>query len=93
MRSHPKNWSQSEIVWRQFALMDLVMERVGADPLVAARKRGGSALADARKTCLACPVHRQCRDWLERGGDLARHAELCPNAGFFRECGQGDRSN
>ncbi len=85
MQSGERRWPQSEKVWRQFALMDLVMERMGADPLAAARKRGGMALADARNTCLGCPFHRQCRDLLERGGDIAEPAAFCPNADFLAE--------
>lgn len=86
MRSDQRQWLQSERVWRQFALMELVMERMRVDPLVAARKCGGTAMADARNTCLGCSFHRECRDRLERCSDLAGFAEFCPNAGFFREC-------
>lgn len=42
--------------------------------------------AERRNTCLGCSFHRECREWLERGSDLAGLAEFCPNAGFFREC-------
>lgn len=86
MQSGQRQWSQAERVWRQFEFMDLVMERIEVEPLVAARKCGGKAIADARNACLGCSFQRECRDWLERGSGLACLAEFCPNAGFFKEC-------
>ncbi|WP_269750960.1 DUF6455 family protein [Mesorhizobium comanense] len=86
MESRQRQWSQVERVWRQFELMDLVMARVEVDPLVAARKCRGKAMANARKACLGCAFHRECCDWLERDSDLARFAEFCSNVGFFKEC-------
>jgi hypothetical protein len=86
MQSGQRQWSQAESVWRQFEFMDLVMEWIEVDQLVAARKCGGKAIADARNACLGCSFQSECRDWLERGSDLAGLAEFCPNAGFFREC-------
>lgn len=88
VRPGGRRWPKSEAVWRQFALLDLTMERMGADPLTAARKGGGTRLANARRTCLGCPLHRQCRDLLEAGGDPA---DFCPNADFFAECRPGRR--
>jgi len=86
VQSDERRWPQTDRVWQQFALMDLVMQRVGVDPAVAARMAGGAALAEARNTCLSCPFHRECRRWLESGGDFSELAGFCPNAGFFREC-------
>lgn len=86
MRSGQRQWPQSERVWRQFELMDLVMERMEVDPLVAARKCGGAAMAGARNTCLGCSFQRECRDWLERGSDVVGVAEFCSNARFFKGC-------
>ncbi|MBN9073238.1 MAG: hypothetical protein J0H34_16910 [Rhizobiales bacterium] len=91
MRSDRRRWPQSEKVWRQFALLDLMMERMGVDQLAAARKCHGTVLAKARKTCLACPFHRECSDVLEGGGDIAGLIRSCPNAGFFKECMPGKR--
>lgn len=85
MRSGERHWPQSEKVWRQFALMDLMMARIGVDQLAVARKYGGAALANAHKTCLGCPFHRRCRGWLEEEGDVAELTGFCPNAGFFRK--------
>ncbi|MCZ8548330.1 DUF6455 family protein [Mesorhizobium qingshengii] len=92
MRSGQRNWSQSERVWRQFEFMDLVMEQIEVNPLVAARKCGGTAMAGARNVCLGCAFQHECRDWLERGGDLAGLAEFCSNAGFFMECKRSGQS-
>ncbi len=90
MQSGKRHWPQSEKVWRQFALMDLMMEEMGVDPVAIARKCGGAALAKARDTCLGCPFHRECRDLLERGGDIDELTGFCPNAELFREgsCGR-----
>lgn len=88
---HPgaQRWPQTERVWRQFALFDLVMARMKVDPVLAARKDAGAAMAMARDRCLACPVQEQCRRALEEGGDIAGVMALCPDAGFFRDCRRG----
>lgn len=91
MQSDERRWPQTDRVWQQFALMDLVMERTGVDPAVAVRTAGGAALAEARDTCLGCASHRECRNWLEGGGDLAALAGFCPNVGFFRACARDRR--
>lgn len=83
-----RRWPKSEKVWRQFTLLDLVMERMGADPLAAARKDGGTMLANARGTCLGCLLHRECRDLLEA---MVDPAGFCPNADFFAQCRPGKR--
>jgi hypothetical protein len=91
VRSGEQHWPQTKRVWRQFAVLDLVMERMGVDPVLAARKSGGAALANARNTCLTCPFHRKCRRWLDGGSDLSDLAGFCPNAGFFRDCSRTGR--
>jgi hypothetical protein len=83
-----ERWPQTEKVWRQFARLDLVMERLSVDPARAARKSAGAALAEARNVCLSCRLQRECSQRLESGGDAAAILDFCPNAGFFRECGR-----
>lgn len=80
-----EHWPQTERVWRQFAQMDLVMERLDIDPVLAVRKSGGAAMAKARDTCLACFSHQRCRRWLEQDGDPRGVLEFCPNAVFLEE--------
>ncbi|WP_281406006.1 DUF6455 family protein [Mesorhizobium sp. B1-1-6] len=92
MQSGQRQWSQVDRVWRQFELMDLVMARIEVDPLVAARKCRGNAMANARNACLGCAFQRECGDWLERDSDLAGLAEFCANVGFFRESILGGQS-
>lgn len=86
VQSDERHWPQTDRVWRQFALMDLVMERMDVDPGLAARNAGGGALAEARNTCLGCSFHRECRRWLEAERPPSELAQFCPNAGFFQEC-------
>lgn len=86
MQADERRWPQSDRVWQQFALMDLVMARLDVDPALAARRSGGAALAEARNTCLSCPLHQRCRRWLEVGGDVDELAVFCPNVGFFQQC-------
>jgi hypothetical protein len=66
--------------------MDRVMERLDVDPILAARKSGGAAMANARAICRGCVLHRECRRLVEQDGDHARLAEFCPNAEFFYAC-------
>jgi len=91
VRSDHERWPQTDRVLRQFVFMDLVMERAGVDPVLAARQSGGAALADARNICLNCSFQSQCRCWLERGGGLSGPSAFCPNAGFFTECRRARR--
>ncbi|MBZ9798673.1 hypothetical protein [Mesorhizobium sp. ES1-4] len=84
MRSD-EHWPQTAKVWRQFAQMDLVLERLEIDPALAARKSGGTAIANARDICLACLLQRQCSQRLEQD-DPCAVLEFCPNAGFLKEC-------
>lgn len=83
-----ERWPQTEKVWRQFARLDLVLERLDIDPARAARKSGGAAMAIARDACLGCILHRECGQRLDGGGDAGAILDFCPNAGFFRECGR-----
>jgi len=83
-----EHWPQTEMVWRQFARLDLALERLEIDPVLAARKSGGAAMANARDICRACLLQRECGRWLERPGDACAILEFCPNAAFFRECGR-----
>lgn len=85
MRS-AEHWPQTDRVWRQFARLDLVLERLGVDPVDAARKSRGAAMAQARNVCLACILHRECGERLEDGADARAILGFCPNAAFFREC-------
>jgi hypothetical protein len=81
-----EHWPLTDRVWRQFAQLDVVLDRLKIDPVLAARKSGGTAMANARNTCLACVLQRECRQWLESGRDAAAILDFCPNAGFFRAC-------
>lgn len=85
MCSDARHWPQTDRVWRQFGQLDLVMERTRVDPVLAARKAGGMALATARNICLTCLHHKQCRSLLDHDdGDVI--LSFCPNADFFDRC-------
>jgi len=81
-----ERWPKTQKVWRQFATLDAVMERLALDRTVAARMRGGAALAEARNTCLSCLAERECHRRLESGEAIEAILEFCPNAAFFRAC-------
>lgn len=81
-----EHWPLTDRVWRQFAQFDIVLERLEIDPVLAARKSGGAAMANARDTCLACVLQRECRQLLDGGQDVLAILDFCPNAEFFREC-------
>ncbi len=65
MCSDARHWPQTDRVWRQFGQLDLVMERTGVDPVFAARKARGMAVAQARNICLVCLYQKQCRSLLD----------------------------
>ena len=84
MCSDARHWLQMDRVWRQFGQFDLVMERTRVDPVFAARKDGGMAVAQARTTCLVCLYQKHCRSLLEYDADAVMG--FCPNADFFDQC-------
>jgi hypothetical protein len=75
-------------VFRQVALMDRMMERVGVDAGAAARDGGGEAWFEARTRCIACCSGKQCRDWLASlpDGPPVEPPAFCHNADFLRRC-------
>lgn len=79
-------WPQTDRVWRQFAQLDIVLERLEIDPMHAARKSGGAAMAKARDVCLACVLQRECSQRLDGRQQACTILEFCPNAGFLKEC-------
>ncbi len=81
-----EHWPQTERVWRQFAQLDIVLERLEIDPILAARKSGGTAMAKARDVCLACVLQRKCSQRLEGQQQACTILEFCPNAEFLKEC-------
>jgi len=86
-----EHWPQTERVWRQFAQLDIVLERLGIDPVLAARKSGGRAMATARDVCLGCIRQRECSQRLEGRQQVFSILEFCPNAEFLRGCIQPHR--
>lgn len=81
-----EHWPLTDKVWRQFAQFDVVLERLEIDPMVAARKSGGTAMATARNVCLACIHQRECSQRLQGERQVFSILEFCPNAEFLKEC-------
>ena len=77
---------------RQAELMDRMIERAGVDPAAAVRIDRGMGWYEARTRCIACCSERECRDWLARSKAemSSKPPAFCPNAEFFRRCGQGN---
>jgi hypothetical protein len=84
MCSDSQRWPQTDRVWRQFDLFDLVMDRTQVDPIRAARRETGKAMAQARNVCLGCLWQKRCRALLEHG-EADAVMGFCPNAGFFAQ--------
>jgi hypothetical protein len=78
-------------VLRRAALMDNVMQRVGADHDAARALDGGSAWFEARVKCIACGSEQQCLEWLVRSQPAAYSAppQFCLNAEYFCRCRDG----
>jgi len=85
MSCDARRWPLTDQVWRQFGQFDLVMEGTQVDPVLAARKEAGAAIAQARNICLVCLHQKRCRSLLEHDEADAIMA-FCPNADFFDQC-------
>ncbi len=83
-------WPILSRVFRQSALMDRMMAKVGASPAVAVRVDRGMAWYEARTRCIECTKAPVCQRWLEGVDSAAAPSEFCPNATFFRACAGGD---
>jgi hypothetical protein len=70
-------------VLRQADLLDQVMQRLGVDPVAAARVDNGIAFYEARTKCISCCQERECRAWLQFTSERLDPAEFCPNAQFL----------
>ncbi len=79
------DWPMSRRVEEQAVQLHEVMSRLGIDPVQMARRDQGAAYADARRTCLFCPVSHHCRAWLDGEPDH-RRPEFCPNLPIFEAC-------
>lgn len=82
-------------VLRRAALMDGVMQRVGADYDAARSLDGGTAWFEGRVKCIACGRERECLEWLAHSQATACPAppRFCPNAAYFRRCRDGLGTN
>jgi hypothetical protein len=80
-------------VLQQAELMDRMIERLGIDPVVAARLENGMAWYEARSQCIACHSERQCQEWLKRAPTepSIEPPDFCHNTAFFRSCPASDR--
>lgn len=81
----------TEHVWQQEQTLHAMMERLGVDSAVAARRDAGNAYRRARMNCIVCRNARACRAWLAENAlaDEACEADpmpTCRNRAFFLAC-------
>ena len=69
-------------------LMDRMMARTDANPLIAIRRDGGTSWFEARSRCIDCVADRLCREWLDAGScDQRQDAPaFCVNRAFIGAC-------
>lgn len=75
-------------VHTQADMMDRMMARTDADPLIAIRRDGGTSWYEARSRCIDCVADRLCRQWLDTGSCDERQdvPEFCANRAFIKSC-------
>jgi hypothetical protein len=78
-------WPVLNRIFRQAALMDKMMERVGVEPINAVRIDQGMAFYEARTKCIDCFNDGVCRRWLDCANVNGTPPSFCPNAEFFRQ--------
>lgn len=91
MSDHPYGFPIFNRVQTQADLMDRMMARTGADPLVAIRRDGGTSWYEARSRCIDCVADQMCRHWLDVGPCNGRQEvpAFCANRDFIKACRQG----
>jgi hypothetical protein len=66
--------------------MSEMMDRLGLDSEMFARRRLGLDLSSAIRTCQFCSADEVCHDWLARAAkSLAKAPAFCPNAMLFAQ--------
>ena len=83
MRHQAEQWPMFTRVLQQAQRMDAMMERLGVDRALAARKDEGRAFAQARLACLHCLSASQCEWWLAHVEGAPEPPAFCPLAAFF----------
>jgi Family of unknown function (DUF6455) len=73
-------------VERRARRMHDLMERVGVDPAVLVRVKGGDAYLEARGRCLFCGTSDKCLRWLDQMPPSAMGPTFCPNLTLFQAC-------
>ena len=68
---------------RQMQRMHDMMERLGVDPVDAARDRHGGALLAAIRSCCHCQSADACVNWLNDVRTEGERPSFCPNVDFF----------
>jgi hypothetical protein len=73
--------------------MSKMINRLGIDPVVAARHCGGAVLGSAVRVCEACAAGELCHDWLERAAaSLYAAPGFCPNGDRFAQLLAAERA-
>jgi len=72
----------------QAELMDRMMARTGADPLVAIRRDDGASWLEARSRCADCIADKLCRRWLDTNPchEPLDVPTFCVNRAFIQSC-------
>ena len=81
----------TEHVWQQEQTLDAMMERLGVENAIAARRDAGDGYRRARINCIACTKARACRAWLAEESRAATTGSAdpmptCRNRAFFVAC-------
>ncbi len=92
MHEHDKRWPMYERVLQQAQRMDEMMERLGVDPVLAAREAHGDVMARARAVCTVCPFAQPCGLWLASLSEPQDPPGFCPNRAFFASFRRHNRS-
>ncbi|MGE0768518.1 MAG: DUF6455 family protein [Hyphomicrobiaceae bacterium] len=76
-------------------LMDRMMIRCGANPLISIRRDGGTAWLEARSRCIECVADKLCRQWLDADPRSSPESAdfICANRSFIDSCRTRDASS
>jgi hypothetical protein len=88
MNDQPYGFPIFNRIHTQADMMDRMMARTGANPLIAIRRDGGTSWYEARSRCIDCVADRLCRQWLDTGPSDERQEvpAFCVNRTFIKSC-------
>ncbi len=90
MQNTEMRWPVFRRVARREKLTELMLDRLGIEPLSLARLDQGEAFQVVSRTCFECTKAHECRHWLAHADITETPPRFCPNLDTLQRCRKTD---